>query len=55
MPSHPPETQFYTAPREQLWRDISRLYEDFAGPRGEFKDDFEIVLRDILDRLEGDE
>jgi hypothetical protein len=53
MPSRPPETAFYTDPRNyQLWRDISRLYEDNAGPAGEFKGHVKTVLRDVLDKLE---
>jgi hypothetical protein len=32
MPSRPPPTAFYdNGENAELWRDISRLYEDFLG------------------------
>jgi len=61
MPSHPPETELYNDPRNKtLWRDISRLYEDFCGsePEDEAKwperqQAFTHVLLDVHARLWG--
>lgn len=34
MPSHPPETSFYNdADNATLWRDVSRLLDDFLSPK----------------------
>jgi hypothetical protein len=58
MPSHPPEDKFYEADDTfTLWKDVSRLYEDFCGsdfreyPKKQEK--FKRVLRDVINRLEG--
>lgn len=49
MPSEPPKTRFYQYEhRSALWREISRLYEGFAGPEGERKEEFVTVLEDML-------
>jgi hypothetical protein len=53
MPSRPPETEFYKDDlNHELWRDVSRLYEDRVGPNGERKQDFKTVLTDITARLD---
>lgn len=56
MPSRPPETKFYdNHENATLWRDISRLFEDFCGDDEEKWDErqkrFEIVLGDVQVRL----
>lgn len=56
MPSHPPETKLYEdGTVAALWRDISRLFEDFCGSdRNQWpqkQKQFEIVLGDIQVRL----
>ena len=56
MPSRPPETQFYEDPdNETLWRDVSRLYEDFLGGKEsewpKRRASFETVLNDVLVQL----
>lgn len=56
MPSRPPETQFYQETANyQLWRDISRLHEEFAGPDEsqwpERRRAFERVLTDVSGKL----
>lgn len=56
MPSHPPETKFYeNDDNATLWRDISRIFEDFAGEDPSqwpaMKDRFGTVLEDTLVRL----
>lgn len=60
MPSRPPETKVYDDPAvATLWRDISRLYENFLGNDTPFwerrQEQFEIVLEDILVRLRDSE
>jgi hypothetical protein len=60
VPSHPPDTEFYDEPRNAaLWRDLSRIFEDFAGedePRWpERREVFAAVVQDVLSRLEGGE
>lgn len=58
MPSHPPDNQFYKAnPRAHtLWRDVSRLFEDYSGDNEEEfpqrQIEFERVLKDTLHRLD---
>jgi hypothetical protein len=56
MPSPAPETEFYEVPENrELWRDVSRLYEDFCGENEELfaskSADFEVILNDVLGRL----
>lgn len=56
MPSRPPETDFYDdAENATLWRDVSRLYEEFTGPDEEKwverEERFVVVLNDVLTRL----
>lgn len=56
MPSRPPETPFYRDDDNAvLWRDMSRLYEDFCGPEPALWMDrqkrFQVVLEDIGVRL----
>jgi hypothetical protein len=56
MPSHPPDTTFYEdGANSTLWRDISRLYEDFLGDDKsqwpERQKRFKIVLGDVDSRL----
>lgn len=54
MPAHPPDSQFYDdVDNATLWRDLSRLFEDFV-PRAtsdERKERFLAVLSDIDGRL----
>lgn len=54
MPSRPPETPFYERPScYQLWRDVSRLYEDFIGSEEDLrKGEFVHVLQDVLNYLD---
>lgn len=50
MPSRPPETTFYERPdRHELWRTLSRAFEDYVGAdeSGERQKDFERVQSDI--------
>lgn len=56
MPAPPPETKFYeNDANSTLWRDVSRLFEDFCGddeskwPEREKR--FEVVLEDVLVKL----
>lgn len=56
MPSHPPDTTFYSDPATYtLWRDLTRMYEDFVGEDEsqweEKRKRFEIVMNDILSLL----
>lgn len=56
MPSRPPETSFYNdAENELLWRDMSRLYEQFLGPDSEKwsgrEERFVTVLNDVHVKL----
>jgi hypothetical protein len=54
MPARPPETDFYENPdNHELWRDLSRTFEDFVGDdeTGERQGRFEQVLRDIQIKL----
>lgn len=56
MPSRPPETKFYdNAENKELWRSISRLYEDFLGPDleqwSEREERFVVVLNDVQVKL----
>lgn len=56
MPSRPPETEFYDLPENYtLWRDLSRLYEDFMGDDEEEwpgrSERFTAVLNDVQGRL----
>jgi hypothetical protein len=57
MPARAPETAFYHDDANYtLWRDISRLYEEFVGDGDEQrKRDFSTVMDDILGRLNGKE
>ena len=61
MPTSPPETQFYDNPdNAELWRDISRLFEDFLPDTSErlavFSEErierFLTVLSDVQNGLE---
>lgn len=57
MPARPPETSFYDNPQTAiLWRDLSRLYEDFAGVYEDAwpkrQETFKTVIRDVLSQLE---
>lgn len=52
VPSRPPETKVYESENAAtLWRDLSRLYEDFCGPDPEQWEDrkvrFQTVIGDI--------
>ena len=56
MPSRPPETKFYDdAENVELWRSVTRLYEDFCGPDSEKwserEDRFVIILNDVRSRV----
>ena len=56
MPSQPPETPFYDNEENTvLWRDMSRLYEEFVGPDSaqwsEREERFVTVLNDVHTRL----
>jgi hypothetical protein len=52
MPSRPPETPFYqNSANHELWRDLSRLFEDFVGDSQERKAQFITVVEDVLVRL----
>ncbi len=56
MPSRPPETLFYDDPQNYvLWRDVSRVYEDFCGDDNtkyaERTEQFVTVLNDVLTKL----
>lgn len=58
MPSRPPETEFYNdTANKTLWRDISRLFEDFCGSDEAVwrskQEAFQSVLADVQERLEG--
>ncbi len=53
MPSHPPETEFYVDDENYtLWRDISRVFEEFQGDDSsrwpERRERFKTVLGDVL-------
>lgn len=54
MPARPPDTQFYeNTENYTLWRDVSRLFEDWAPiDAPERTERFVTVLKDILSRLE---
>lgn len=56
MPSRPPDTKFYEDEQNAtLWRDVSRLYEDFLGSEeaqwGQLQLRFQRVLNDVLSML----
>lgn len=53
MPSRPPETEFYQDDANAtLWRDISRVYEDFVSDGAENREErFITVVEDVLVRL----
>lgn len=53
MPAPPPETEFYENDENYtLWRDLSRLYEDWAPTDApEREERFLTVLHDITNRL----
>lgn len=60
MPSRPPKTTFYqNVENTTLWRDVSRLYEQFVGPDeekwAEREQKFVVVLNDALVRLRENE
>lgn len=55
MPARPPDNEFYNSNDENfmLWRDVSRLWEDWApADAPDRKERFETVLTDILARLD---
>lgn len=56
MPSHPPDSQFYKADGTYtLWRDLTRLFEDFCGDDPsqwpDRRERFKVVAEDVLARL----
>jgi hypothetical protein len=53
MPARPPETEFYDNYENfKLWRDVSRLFEDWAPfDAPERTERFMTVLQDINNRL----
>jgi hypothetical protein len=60
MPSHPPDTAFYSnGANYTLWRDISRTFEDFCGEDSnkfaEKQKLFRQVLEDVLAQLDASE
>jgi hypothetical protein len=57
MPSNPPENKLYSDPQNAtLWRDISRLYEEFCGEKEELYEErsrvFVRILGDVSLRLD---
>lgn len=56
MPAHPPETKFYEDDKNaQLWRDLTREFEEFCGNDPQFwprlQERFRIVIGDMMVRL----
>ena len=56
MPSRPPETKFYEdEENKELWRSVTRLYEQFLGPDweqwSEREERFLTVFNDVHVRL----
>lgn len=53
MPSRPPQTQFYKdSANHELWRDITRLYEDWIPSEEENRNiHFSKVLQDVINNL----
>lgn len=52
MPAPPPETPFYDDnDNAELWRDESRLFENFVGGEPQRIERFITVVEDILVRL----
>lgn len=57
MPSHPPDTDFYTNDENYtLWRDISRTFEDWAPIDAPDRNQrFRQVLADVVAQLDASE
>lgn len=53
MPARPPETEFYENQENYtLWRDVSRLFEDWAPVDAQDRTErFITILQDVINRL----